>query len=105
MRNSVAVFYAKGKEKTGFLANYLDRNVEHLDDLGCPRVENFYFQNHPNGIRLIPHNSRNLCVLMKSNVFFDWLKNEHKREISEREDIPTTNSMLCAWMTPEGDVS
>ena len=23
---------------------YLERKVENLDDLGCPRVENLYFQ-------------------------------------------------------------
>ena len=38
LRNPSAVFYAKGKEKTEFLAKYLDRKIENLDDLGCPRV-------------------------------------------------------------------
>ena len=40
--NPGAVIYAKGKEKTE-LAKYLDRKIENLDDLGCPRVENLYF--------------------------------------------------------------
>ena len=35
-------FYAKGKEKTELLAKYLDRKIENLDDLGCPRVENLF---------------------------------------------------------------
>ena len=43
LRNPGAVFYAKGKEKTEFLAKYLDRKIENLDDLGCPRVEKLIF--------------------------------------------------------------
>ena len=27
------------EKKTEFLAKYLDRNIENLDDLGCPRAE------------------------------------------------------------------
>ena len=55
LRNPGAVFYAKGKEKTEFLAKYLDRKVENLDDLGCPRVENLFSNNYPTFNRHIPH--------------------------------------------------
>ena len=45
----------------------------------------------------IPHyNSRNHCALKKTKVFYDWLKNEQQREISESGDIPTTKfNALC----------
>ena len=77
LRKPIAVFYAKGKEKTEFLAKYLDRKSENLDDLGSPWVENLNFKNHPSCNRHIPHyNSRNPCALKKSKVFYDWLKNE-----------------------------
>ena len=70
LRNPGAVFYAKGKEKTEFLAKYLDRKIENLDDLGCPRVENLYFKNYPSCNKHIPHyNSRNHCALKKTKVF------------------------------------
>ena len=103
MRNPGAVFYAKGKEKTEFLAKYLDRKVEKLNDLGCPWVEKLFFKNYLKCNRHIPHyNSRNHCASKKSKVFYDWLKNEQQREINESGDIPIT--MLCASMTPEGDI-
>ena len=74
---------------TEFLARYLDRKVENLDDLGCPRVENLVFKNYPICNRHIPHNnSMNPCALKKSKDFYDWLKNEQQREISESGDIP-----------------
>ena len=97
LRNPGAVFYAKGKEKTEFLAKYLDRKIENLDDLGCPRVENLYFKNYPSCNKHIPHyNSRNHCALKKTKVFYDWLKNEQQREISESGDIPITKfNALC----------
>ena len=41
LRNPGATFYAKGKEKADYLDQYLDRRVENLDDLGCPRVETY----------------------------------------------------------------
>ena len=70
LRNPGAVFYAKGKEKTEFLAKYLDRKIENLDDLGCPQVENLYFKNYPSCNKHIPHyNSRNHCALKKTKVF------------------------------------
>ena len=90
-RNHSAVFYAKRKEKTEFLAKYLDRKVENLDDLGCHWVENLFFKNFPSCNRHIPHyNYRNHCALKKSKVFLDWLKNEQQREVSESGDIPIT---------------
>ena len=97
LRNPGAVFYAKGKEKTEFLAKYLDRKIENLDDLGCPRVENLCFKNYPSCNKHIPHyNSRNHCPLKKTKVFYDWLKNEQQREISESGDIPITKfNALC----------
>ena len=97
LRNPSTVFYAKGKEKTEFLAKYLNRKVENLDDLSCPRVENVYFKNYPSCNRPLPHyNSRNPCALKKSKVFNDWLKNEQQREISESGDIPITKlNALC----------
>ena len=36
LRNPGAVFYAKRKEKTAFLAKYLYRKVGNLHDLSCP---------------------------------------------------------------------
>ena len=38
LRNPYAVIYAKRKEKSDLLATYLERKVENLDELGCPRV-------------------------------------------------------------------
>ena len=104
MRNPGAVFYAKRKQKTEFLAKYLERNVENLDNLGCPRAEKLYFKNYLSCNRYIPHyNSRNHCALKKSKVCYDWLKNEQQREISKSGDIPITKFTLFAYMTPEGD--
>ena len=77
LRNPGATFYAKGKEKADFLAQYLDRRVENLHDLGCPRVENLHYNKISNCCKHIPHyNSKNHCALKKSKAFFDWLKNE-----------------------------
>ena len=39
-----AVFYAKGKEKTEFLAKYLERKFEKIENSGCPHVENIFFR-------------------------------------------------------------
>ena len=105
MRNPSAIFYAKGKEKTEFLAKYLDRKVENLDDLECPWVENFSFKNYPSCNRHIPHyNSNNCCAPKKSKVFYDWLKNEQQREISKSGVILSPNSKLFACMAPEGGI-
>ena len=72
LRNPEATFYAKGKEKADFLAQYLDRRVQNLDDLGCPRVENLHYNKFSNCCKHIPHyNSNNHCALKKSKAFFD----------------------------------
>ena len=66
-----ATFYAKGKEKADFLAHYLDRRVENLDDLGCPRVENLHYNRFSNCCKHIPHyNSKNLSALKKIQSLF-----------------------------------
>ena len=89
LRSPNAVFYAKGKEKADFLSKYLDRKVVNLDDLGCPRVEQFYFKNFVNCSKQLPHhNSKNHCALKKSKAFYDWLKNEcQQRASGESGDI------------------
>ena len=97
LRNPGAIFYAKRKEKTVLLAKYLDRKVENLDDLGCPRVE-FFFQKLPKlqqtytSLQL----QESLCPEEKQCFFYDWLKNEQQRKISESGDIPITKfNALC----------
>ena len=47
LRNPNAVIYAKRKEKSDFLATYLYRKIENLDEMGRPRIENLYFKNYP----------------------------------------------------------
>ena len=92
LRNSNAIFYAKGKEKADLLAKYLDRKVVNLDELGCLRI-----QSYPACNRYSHHNhSRNHCALKKSKAFFDWLKNEQQRESNDVGDVPISKfSVMC----------
>ena len=46
-------FFTLMEKKTECSADYLDRKVENLDDLGCPRVECLYFKNYPSCQRYI----------------------------------------------------
>ena len=39
LRNQKAVYYAKGQEKSEFLANLLDCKVFNLDLIGCPKFD------------------------------------------------------------------
>ena len=97
LKNPTTVFYAKGKEKSNLLATHLDRKVEKLDELGCPRIENLHLKNYPACNRHFHHNHfKNYCALIKSKAFFDWLKNEQQRENCKVGDVPISKfSVMC----------
>ena len=86
LRNPKAVYYAKGQEKSEFLANLLDCKVFNLDLIGCPK-----FDDRGNNLKIAKncenhYPSRtagkllNHCALRKVNFFFNWLKEQANDE-------------------------
>ena len=71
LRNHCGVSYAKGKEKTDFLAKYLDQKIENLDGLSCPRVKNIYIsKNNQVGIDIYLITNPGIIVLWRKKKFF-----------------------------------
>ena len=65
---------AKGLEKCRLLTTFLGKNVENLDDYGCPKNQDFVKTdslwtccNYP-----FRHNTRLHCAERKANVYGEW---------------------------------
>ena len=66
--------FAKGLEKCELLTNLLGRNVENLDDYGCPKIQDlvkrdssWICSNYP-----FRHKTRLHCAERKAKVYGDW---------------------------------
>ena len=69
-----AEVFAKGLEKCRLLTNFLGRNVENLDDYGCPKIQDLV-QTDSLWIcsgYLFPQKTRLHCAERKAKVYGDW---------------------------------
>ena len=69
-----AEVFAKGFEKCGLLTNLLGRNVENLDDYGCPKVQDLVNADSSwicSGY-LFRHKKRLHCAERKAKAYGDW---------------------------------
>ena len=93
LRFPLAVFYAKGKEKTSTLTELLQINVINLEKLSCPKVEhlNIYRETPICNLYALSctkkQKSRH-CARKKALLFYHWLMNES----TSREDKSITAS-------------
>ena len=69
-----AEMFAKRLEKCRLLTNLLGRNVEKLDDYGCPKVQDLVktdsswnCSSYP-----FPHKTRLQCAKRKAKVYREW---------------------------------
>ena len=69
-----AELFAKGLEKCRLLTNLLGRNVENLDDYGCPKIQYlvktdslWICSNYP-----FRHKTKLHCAERKANVYGEW---------------------------------
>ena len=69
-----AEVFAKGLEKCRLLTNLLGRNVENLDDYGCPRIQDLVKTDSSWICSSYPfrHKTRLHCAERKANVYGDW---------------------------------
>ena len=69
-----AKLYAKGLEKSRLLTNLLGRNVENLDDYGCPKNQDLVETESSWICSSYPfrHKTRLLCAERKAKVYRDW---------------------------------
>ena len=72
--------FAKELEKCRLLTNLLGRNVENLDDYGCPKTQDFIktdsswiCSNYP-----FRHKTRLHCAERKAKVYGDWARQHLK---------------------------
>ena len=76
LRNTGAIFYAKGAEKVKFLSELLECPVIDLNSLECPSISVNYFtqncQNHSKGKNIFNKH----CAKEKAIFYFNWLTNE-----------------------------
>lgn len=77
LRHPRAKLFAKGKLKCAILTEYLQRAVENLEDLNCPKID---FLLNSNSTPCFRHSKnypisqpRKHCAVLKSQLFFDWL--------------------------------
>ena len=69
-----AEVFAKGLEKCRLLTNLLGRNVEHLDDYGCPKIQDLVKIDCSWICSRYPflHKTRLHCAERKTTVYGDW---------------------------------
>ena len=69
-----AEVFAKGLEKCRLLTNLLGRNVENLDDYGCPRIQDLVKTDSSWKCSSYPfrHKTRLHCAERKAKVYRDW---------------------------------
>ena len=72
-----AEVFAKGFERRSLLTRLLGRNVENLDDYGCPKIQELIRERKVNssGIcssYLFRHKTRLHCAQRKAKVFGVW---------------------------------
>ena len=69
-----AEVFAKGLEKCRLLTNLLGRNVENLDDYGCPKIQDLTKTNSSWICSSYPfrHRTRLHCAERKAKVYGDW---------------------------------
>ena len=71
-------YFAKGRQKCRLLSAVLQRNVENLDDYGCPKIHTLAFRNDDDSLDYvcssypIQHNTRLYCAERKAFVFGTW---------------------------------
>ena len=65
---------AKGLEKCRLLTNLLERNVESLDDYGCPKIQDLVKTDSSWICSSYPfrHKTRHHCAERKAKVYGDW---------------------------------
>ena len=93
LRFPLAVFYAKGKEKTSTLTELLQKNVIKLEILSCPKVEHLKLYRETPVCNLhalsCPKKQKSRhCAKKKALLFYHWLMNES----TSREDKSITAS-------------
>ena len=69
-----AEVFAKGLEKCRLLTNLLGRNVENLDDYGCPKIQDLV-KTDSSWIcysYILRHKTRLRCAERKAKVYGDW---------------------------------
>ena len=66
--------FAKGIEKRMLLTNLLGRNVENLDDYGCPKIQDLVKTDSSwiCSSYLFRHKTRFHCAVRKAKVYGDW---------------------------------
>ena len=69
-----AEVFAKGLEKCRLLTNLLGRNVENLDDFGCPKIQDPVGEGKTDGWWICSsyrfrHKTRLYCSERKTNVY------------------------------------
>ena len=67
-----AEVFAKGLEKCRLLSNLLGRNVENLDDYGCPKIQDVDHSSWICSSYLFRHKTRLQCAERKAKVYGDW---------------------------------
>ena len=87
LRYPQSIYYAKGHEKTVHLSLLFSKNVQDLDEIGCPKVENL-----PNTITTCSnksqlHSYQNHCARQKAEAFSIWLANYNKNDKSENSNF------------------
>ena len=74
IRVKTAEVFAKGLEKFRLLINLLERNVEILDDYGCPKIQGLVKMDSSWICSSYPlrHKTRLHCTERKAKVYGDW---------------------------------
>ena len=74
MRVIKAELFAKGLEKCSLLTNLLGRNVEKLDDYGCPKIQDLVKTDSSWICSSYPlrHKTRLHCAERKAKVYGEW---------------------------------
>ena len=88
LRYPLAVFYAKGKEKTSTLTELLQNNVINLETLSCPKIEHLklYWETPICNILALSSSKRQRskhCAKKKALLFYHWLMNESTLKVFE----------------------
>lgn len=80
LRNPLSTFYAKGSEKCLLLEKLLDREVENLENLGCPKVADITCPQYISACYrhskyIIRGQADRHCAIRKAELFLYWLQN------------------------------
>ena len=72
-----AEMFAKGLEKCRLLTRLLGKNVENLDDYGCPKIQDLVGEGKANSSWICSsypfrHKTRLHCAERKAKVYGDW---------------------------------